>query len=258
MGKVTFGIRFSNIKPNEIRLGELAKVLNHFEGLIVSYIQETRPQLTKEALGISLVSIVEGSTGLICDSILPEVAVPAYQEIAHLIGQQQFLHFKAQPLSHLIGIHDFLNRHTTPAEFLLKNGSIQIETVLLAETKIPNHPIMYSEQAVYGHVTWVGGKTPKVWIDLPNGKQLGCDVKNYDLVRKIGTRLYTWVGLRGIAKIDTGSLEIIKFEIKELLSYEDKPIDEAFKDLADLLGNRFDAIEDVDSYVSNLRQEVFA
>jgi hypothetical protein len=92
-------------------------------------------------------------------------------------------------------------------------------------------------------------------VEPASGRTLFCLVRDEELARKLGERLYTWGGLEGIASLDSDSLEILEFKVEGLTEYEgNRSLRNAFAELKQLVGKYYDDINDVEGYISELRE----
>lgn len=248
------GLRITGMKPADVRAGELAKILSSFEDMIASTVKRTRPQITKEDLGVGLVNIEDKSIGLEFATKLPELTFPAYKTITKSVAEEQFLDLSSETLRHLREIHHFIKSKNCEGEMFVRNGNVKLEAVILPKTEIPEHPVITSKSTLYGRIIRVGGTRPRVMFETATGKTLFCLVRNEILARRLGERLYTWVGLKGVAILDSDSLEILDFRVEEMTNYEGTlPLSEAIAELSSLAGKYYADIGNVEKYVESLR-----
>ena len=73
-------------------------------------------------------------------------------------------------------------------------------------------------------------------------------------VKALAEQLYEWVGVSGTAYCDIDTHKIEDFAINDLLPYQDTPITEAMRQLADVAAPHFAGV-DADAYVRALRGE---
>lgn len=248
------GLRFTGMKPSDIRAGELAKIIVAFEDMIASTVQRNRPQIKKEELGVGLVKIEDKSIGLEFSTKLPELTIGAYEEITDLVAKENFLELSGETLDALREIHSFVKSKNCEGELFSRNGKTVLKAILLPSTEIPQHPKVTAQTVIYGRIVRVGGVDPRVMIEQASGKTTFCRVKDENLARKLGERLYTWAGLEGLATLDSDSLEILEFRVERITEYEgETSLVNAFAQLKELAGKYYADIHNVEKYVSDLR-----
>lgn len=248
------GLRLTGMKPSDIRAGELAKIICSFEDMIASTVKRSRPQITKEDLGVGLVKIEDKSIGLEFSTKLPELAFTAYENITESVSNEKFLELSGETLQSLREIHSFIKSNNCEGELFSRNGKTVIKAVLLPSTEIPQHPKMTAQTTIYGRIVRVGGVDPRVMVEQSSGKAIFCKIKDENLARKLGERLYLWAGLSGLATIDSDSLEILDFRVDTITDYEgNSSLITAFNQLKELAGKYYEDIRDVEKYVSDLR-----
>ena len=115
-----------------------------------------------------------------------------------------------------------------------------------------NPPLLKGETTIYARVVRTGGKEPKVEIETVDGRTLFCDAP-LDITKTLGTRLYQIVGLIGVAEWDIELNNIEQFSIKDVTDYEQVPIKEAMRKLAEVTRTYYMDINDVEQHISNLR-----
>lgn len=248
------GLRLTNMKPSDIRAGELAKIIISFEDMIASTVKRSRPQISKDELGVGLVKIEDKSIGLEFSTKLPELTINAYNTITDSVARGNFLELSGATLEALREIHSFIKSKNCEGELFSRNGTIVLKAILLPSTEIPQHPKITAQTVIYGRIVRVGGVDPRVMIEQAPGKTTFCRVKDESLARKLGERLYMWAGLEGLATLDSDSLNILDFNVENVTEYEgDLTLVDAFAELKELAGKYYADIHNVKKYVSDLR-----
>jgi hypothetical protein len=248
------GLRLTGMKPADVRAGELATIISSFEDMIASTVNRSRPQVSKEDLGIGLVHIEDKSVGLEFATKLPELALPAYYTITESVSSEKFLQLSSETLKHLRVIHAFIKTHDCEGEMFSRNGQVAIKAVLLPKIEIPEHPQITSQTLMYGRIVRVGGTEPRVMFDSASGQTLFCRVKDESLARKIGERLYTWAGFEGTVILDSDSLEVLEFRVENMTDYEGGlSFRDAFAALSALTREYYSDVGNADEYVEGLR-----
>lgn len=248
------GLRLTGMKPSDIRAGELAKIIVAFEEMIASTVKRNRPQISKEELGVGLVKIEDKSIGLEFATKLPELTIGAYEEITDLVAKGNFLELSGETLDALREIHSFVKSKNCEGELFSRNGKTVLKAVLLPSTEIPQHPKVTAQTVIYGKIVRVGGVDPRVMVEQASGKTIFCRVKDENLARKLGERLYTWAGLEGLATLDSDSLDILEFRVERVTEYEgETSLINVFAQLKELAGKYYADIHNVEKYVSDLR-----
>jgi hypothetical protein len=251
------GLKLHDIKPADIRAGELADLIKAFEDMIAATVAEKAPKIEKDQLGIGLVEINNQSVDLYFDTKLPELIQPAYHKITQNISTSEFLNLTDDTLDHLRIIHRFIKAASVNAEFFTSNGSTVFKATLFPDTDIPAHPRLKIHTTMYGRIFRIGGKKPKVGFETESGT-LYCSVANEDLARELARHLYEWLGLMGEAELKSESLQISEFRVIGITNYrESESIRKSFTGLSEIVGDSFANIQDVDKYINSLRDNEF-
>jgi hypothetical protein len=72
-------------------------------------------------------------------------------------------------------------------------------------------------------------------------------------VQELGGKLYTVVGLKGVAEWWAEDLSITRFLANEITDYRETPIAEAISRLRDAIGKYYRDIDDIEEYMAGLR-----
>ena len=251
-------LRFAgeNISPEKVSLRVLSRIFEYVEATLSPVIHRDHPELSSEALYLSLVQISEGSSVYAFKPSHPEYALPAYQKITKSIAADDYTDIPLESIDvikDMIGFTKQLNCETHFYQSL--NAMEQPLATLLPTTVITVQDSEYikGETVIYGFVQRVGGTDPRVRLKIPNQRTISCSV-NQQLAKEIATRLYDTVGLFGIATWNIHNYSLERFEAKSLTEYRDVPVTQAFRELSEKASHHFDGIDPVD-FVSDHREE---
>jgi hypothetical protein len=241
-----------DMAPGSIRSREIAEIIDAVEDMIASIVVRDHPELKKETIVIGLVNIRDESIGLQFSANLQELTLPATSRITKSISEENFGALPGSTITCLRKISDFTRKHQCDAEFYIQNGSRNLEAIITPETKIPDVYPLQGETVLYGEITRVGGTDPKIQFKTIDDQLVYCSTTK-SLAQQAGTRLYTQVGLRGVAEWNIESLKIENFNVTEILDYEQAPLPTVFAELFEIAGESFDTIPDVNRFVSEIR-----
>ena len=247
-------LRFNgkNISPELIRAKELASILQALDELLAAETAHIYPHLPAENAAVGLVSIQSGSLALSFQTKTPEIKT-VFHHVASTIEQMKFDRLTTRGLESLRTIASFGKRYDCRTEFRSTDKPTAL-AVLEPNTEIQPLPILDGETTLYGEIIRVGGKEPKVTLELTSGQTISCDASEA-LTKDLATRLYTWVGLKGMATWNAHDNRLITFNIQKITSYENLSYSQAFDLLSDMIGKHLDHINDVAQYVADLRSE---
>ena len=243
-----------NISPGKIRSKEIAEVIESVEDMIASMAIHEHSGLKKEDIVIGLKDIRQGSIGLIFAQNLAEITEPATRDLTKAISEKNFGALPSDVMKSLRKLSAFTRRNQCNTEIAIMNGGSKILTTLTPETEIPDQYPFSGETTLYGEIMRVGGSEPKIQFKTLENKIIYCKT-NRIVAKKAGTKLYTQVGVHGVAEWNSETFEIENFKVTEISDYEPIPLSQAFEEIADLVGDSLDEIADVASFVSDLRQD---
>lgn len=128
---------------------------------------------------VGLTQVVKGSLSLEFSSSIPNKIIPAFRKITTSINEGKFYDLPTSSIKSLQSISHFLQKHQYLGQFLLMNGKREILASITPEMKFELPEMLTGETILYGEVVRVGGKIPKVWLDVKNGDKtriVDCDV----------------------------------------------------------------------------------
>lgn len=242
----------AGILPDTVRAGEIADILNSVEDMISSVALQRYPRLTRDDLLVGLVGIASGSIHLQFSSKLPDIVVPAFHAVAESIETNQYRNLPIGSVRALQTIASFVRRRDCLAEFVIPNGDDQVVAEISPQTEITPVPFLTGVTTLYGMIIRVGGRTPKAMLETVDGQTVYCDLRR-ELARELGSKLYQWVAIEGVAKWNSETLNLEEFRIDAVFDYERRSIHESFVELSELTSRYYLDIEDVAGYVAQLR-----
>lgn len=255
--ETTVEIRLSGegMLPGRVRSREIAELIDSVEDMIASMVVRDHPELTKEAIRIGLKSIHKGSIGLEFSPNLLELTLPATRHITDAISTKNFGGLPSNTLNSLKKISGFTRKFECTAEFLLQNGKLESLATLTPDVKIPDIYPLSGETVIYGEITRVGGKEPRIQFTTLDGQLVYCTASKA-IAKAAGAKLYTNVGMKGIAEWNSETFKIENFSVTEIIDYEEVSPSQAFSELSTLVGSSFDEIEDVNNVFFEIRYGV--
>jgi hypothetical protein len=251
-GLIRIRLAGQDVAPGAVRSRDLAEIISSAEDAIASIVVRDNPELRKDEIVVGLMSIDEGSVSLQFATTLPQLVLPAYSQMAQSIQKDDYEHLPPDSINSLQNMTAFSRRRNCQLEFYADDGGRDPLAVITPQTVITPIPLMTGLTTIHGKVIRVGGRKPRLMIELPDGQSVFCEI-GYELARQLGQRLYSWVGLWGTAKWRSNDLSLQEFRVEQVTQYEDTPLTQAMASLSEAAGEYFEGIEDVQRYVSELR-----
>lgn len=204
---------------------------------------------------ISLVDIDEGSNLLILS--VDESLISATRNITHGISTRNYLDIPPKARIPLSKISQQATRLKWDVQFSADKKLHLVEARISEANPFPETrtSTASSETTVYGRLMRVGGITPKAMLLLPSDKLLYVDIS--EAIAKelaLKDRLYSEVGIEGIATWRIDDWEIIQFRATRVLDYqpEKQNLVNVFESLARVAGNQWEDIDAIE-FVNELR-----
>ena len=248
------GVVFTgSVSPHIVRGKDLADIIEAIEEMIASEVVKREPDLKKESVKVSLVEIKDGSVDTQYRPNFQSLTIPAIENIARSVNNHEFFELSENSIRSLKIIKAFNKKYKCDASISLVNGSSRLLFSICSDTDIPTSTFIEGNTTLYGEITRVGGKdSPKIQFNTIDGALVYCD-STIKLAKEAGKKLYTQVGLNGIAKWNIRTNELISFKIESISSYTQKSYVDAFRDLSLLAGNDIENIEDASDFFESIR-----
>ncbi len=243
-----------NLRPENVKASEIADILKAIEGLVESQILAFNPQLKQEPVIIGFSNIKASSIDLEFRSPFPQYVLSAFNEIGSSVEKEDYSKLPPSCYKDLNTVVLFTRRQKCIAEFVHHNGKRNIITTITPDTRVERPPALRGETTVYAKVVRVGGKELKVEIETIDGLTLFCDA-SVEITTQLGSKLYQTVGLTGTAQWDLTLSSIEIFKISGVTEYEKVSLRQAFDELAKVTREYYKDVNDVDQYISNIRDQ---
>ncbi|MBT1698259.1 hypothetical protein KK083_15305 [Fulvivirgaceae bacterium PWU4] len=237
-----------NIKPEAFKAREIATIILSLEESLKAIAIKENPELDPEQLFISLVHVKRESNGL---GFFPSVKQlgGAFLILASCVQDQSY---ERLPLRAIEGLKDLqkiiIQKPNCVGSFV--SGQERISQIKPStKIEVPDYGHVTGETVLYGVIQRVGGVVPKIFLRQHNGESLSIDVTE-EIARKVGSRLYTAVGLTGLATWSPNDNKILSFKVSGILDYEEVPNIQAFSELRNRVGKYWDEIENIEQMLS--------
>ncbi|RYD21742.1 MAG: hypothetical protein EOP88_10350 [Verrucomicrobiaceae bacterium] len=221
-------IRFTGggVAPDNTRCKELASVIAATESLLSAMWADHDDA---DPVFLSLVSLEHQSIGLKFAAFQMALALALWQDLAVVINTGRFDKMPAKARVHLAEISSFVKRRGCTAIL----GSSQTESLASFDSSLalPQNLSFKGDSSLVGEVIGVGGISPKVKLKLGTGRSISCETSEV-IAKELGHRLYETVHCFGTATWDNETLEVLKFQIREVGEFKRVKVSRAFEDLA--------------------------
>lgn len=249
-------LKGEGMTPGLVRSRDLAQLIEAVEDMIAAEVAANNSDIKKEQIVIGLADVAPGSVTLAFASSADTLTTPALEKIANSVKTNDFYALPEDSIKSLRAISKFSQARKCTAEIYAVNGDRKLLAAITPETHIQDCEPIKGETIIYGVVTRVGGAnedSPTIQIRTIEGRLIYCTA-NRKNAKIAAQRLYQQIGLIGIAEWDIKTYEIKAFTVTGFSSYEMTPLSEAVESISQSYGQHFDAIDDVDSFVRELRE----
>lgn len=256
MANATYSITLRNAEPKTTPLGELAKLIDNLNTIIVETAHTSNIELPEDQAIISLVDIEKGSNRLVF-SLLPFM----WQVLAKVTASVEEGDFAALPIKAHNALHDISHQAEKQKWDVLfseeKNQLYHIrKTEISARRPIapPRPQFIKGTTTIFGRCVRVGGKTPKEDLALPNRSRLIHCETTIEIAISLSRSLYKNVALYGRALWDSHTLELVEFKATQLANQTHHSPVKALEEISELVGDQWKDTDVID-FINKIRSE---
>lgn len=251
ISKIIIKFRGNNINPSVVESNDLADILHSISTLLGGYIDNNFKDENRKN-HLSLTSITDSCVALEFESN-QEDHICDFVEFLNRKTKDNVIEFNksAEPIQKFVS---FNKKYKCNALIAAQYNQNIVEFKIDQELKIAKPLPLLENTTMFGTLVRVGGKEPRIRLDVPNFEVITCEVTE-EQAKILGSKLYTTVSLTGLAKwmsFEDRILDYFKVETINGYSSED-PVD-VLNDLRSSYGNRFQDIESPVDWVNNFRE----
>lgn len=239
--------------PGNVRAKDLAEILGAMEEMLADYVVRNNPEVKLDDVYLGLKKIEHGSIGLLFIPTVPHLIYPAWQEISSSIENGTVSQLPKKTRECIGRLRKVVSKRNYNAEVSVKNGGEEHRADINSGLEIPDAQPLRGETTIYGQIVRVGGKEPKVVVEMIDNSLIYCKAINTRIVKEAGTRLYTEAGLFGIAEWDVDIIKIEDFTIIDFTDYEETPVYDGFQSLSEDFAADYETVSNPTQFVADLR-----
>lgn len=256
-----YGFRFLSISPKDLSASKLGDLLKHYEAAIRSEYRLSTGDRPEDAGIVALSSIEDNCTTL--RFILSALFVTIAARIGVIPKPNQSFLNNYSPATRTLyrDFYSLSSHYNTPIEsFAFSSGRPddlrRLSIISPEDISRASSAIVESKKTLYGKVITVGGKGPRVGIELSESTALSC-IASRELALEAARYLYQDVRVRGEAKvvISLGEPSIKDFTIKEIEQFEPLPPTDLVDILKPHIKDQLNRIDNIEEFFHNLREE---
>jgi hypothetical protein len=236
------------MNPSLVHPTEIAELIGGFTDSLLSTIKQEHPEIDTAQLLFTFYNVDDKSLDLKFKMHrAQDLILASYSLIAVSITQSNYSKLNSDAIDGLKTITKFAKKHDCIGS-LRHNTSTLTQFTPNTEVRVEKENEVRGETVIYGKILRVGGETPTIHFKVNNEYRIVFDTKE-EVAKKMGKLLYEDVRLSGIAKWDAKSYKVIDFTAHEVYQTEDKPISETFNELADLMGEYWDNVDNIHTII---------
>jgi hypothetical protein len=215
----------NGVNPGSVKPHEIAELINSFEKSLLATIKQNNPEIDTENLLFTFESLKNESLGIGFKTIarsaanidLKAIVIASFLGITAGFNEGNFSSLPLQAISHLKTFTKFSKRHECSGSFKHNN---QVISSFTGSTEINTDKVKWlkEETTIFGKLIDSGGENPNVHIKVSDDQTIIFKVSESE-AKTLAARLYEKVAVKGIAKFNPKTLEIIEFKLIEITAY---------------------------------------
>lgn len=235
--KTTIRLIKEDLTPNKMRVEDFAAVIVSYVDVLRSVAKDLNLLPEGQDLECAVTGIFPGSVTAemvgIGDS---ETAVfEAVNDFLSHVEQGDFYSYSRGTKAKIREFSKCLKKQDVKAEIPGESRFIEID---FSKLVIPPATVE-GRTYLYGELVTIGGKDPNIHIDLPEyGKLMKCTASR-KIIRELANRIYTVIGVSGIAEYDLQTMELTNFIVEDILPYDESKREESFARLTELISKYY-------------------
>lgn len=216
----------NGINPGKVKPSEIASLIEDFEKILLITIKQKYPEIDttqvlftfdsvkNESLGIKFTPKDIRPNGL----VVKDVVLSAFFFFTTAVQENNFKELDNDALTPLRSINKFSRKYECPAKFIYN----QEELVAISpdtEIKLNKSITLKGDTTIFGELIDSGGDNPNIHLKVNNDYIIIIDTDRQK-AKDLGSRLYEFVGLKGIAKWEVDTSKIIEFKLQDVLEFK--------------------------------------
>jgi hypothetical protein len=209
------------INPGAVKPHEIAELIIGFEKALLSTIKQNNPAIDTESLLFSFEELKNESIGLkfspTIDATVRTVVLAGFLTVSQSFKEGDFSGLPSTAISGLKVLTKFSKKYKCTGSFRHNDETISYFTPD-TEVSIDKTKWLKEETTIYGKLIDSGGENPNVHIKISDEQTIIFKVSEEE-AKILATKLYDKVSVKGIAKFNPTTLEILEFKLIELSLY---------------------------------------
>jgi len=254
---MAISVRITDINPDDMDIEDLFKMIKAYKNAIMGMVAQLHPDFDLKTIIFSLISIRDKSTEAVIESNYLSLVEASSEQINHDIDKKDFSRTPEPTRNALKEIGEVIQGKRCHVEFYPDANNRKVKAKLTPEIAMKLQPRkaykINGSTTLFGELITIGGAEPGCKIRLTNGDLFSQIKLGMSLAKELSQRLYETVSLRGIGTWDSNTLELVKFEVKEVLPYHKIPTGEAIKKIRAANPSAWADIENISNAISDMR-----
>lgn len=242
------------ISPQAISSRQFAKLIEHFEIALEALIMHEAPDLGLQEgeLALAVQEVSAGSLRVVFHADYDQGVSQALGRLGEALKTTTFDGLPLRVIDALVEMQRVTRRHRGVVEIASVNGERRVWGRLDSEMALRTRRTLNATETLYGRVIRVGGENPpRAKLLFIDGSALTCEISKRDqrrVARQLAARLYEWVGVQGQAQRSAATLELLSFNVQQVLPYAEMPPADAFQELAKITTPAIEAMGGLEAY----------
>lgn len=245
-----FILRFygNEVTPESFSIKELGQLLINIEEGIKSVVESKFPESDPEEVKISLIDIENKSESLKF-AINGETTSDAFLYWGKSIKVNTYTDLPDKAYRGFKYLQSLVEKKKCRSELIHKNEQIY-ELSFDYELIKQENVLVKSDISIFGELIKIGGETSKAWFELTNGQKIDFGITK-EQAEELSPNLYKTIGLKGNAKWNVKTQNIISFKLYDILTYKSGNILKGLEKIRNISSGFWDKFDndDINNYL---------
>ena len=252
-GEDIFTLKFhgDGIHPDSFSAKELGNILIKIEDSVKAIIDENYPKSDPEKCFISLVGVADESESLAIKAFgQPDIEL-AFTDFGQSFNNDSYINLPYKAYTGVRHLHSVVQSKRCDLVVVHRKQNLG-ELSYNIELKKPDDYLIRINTTIFGKLQKIGGKKPRLWIELDNGKTVSLKLTK-EQASALKNRLYETISLKGSAKWNPLNDGLSSFLLSDITNYTPGYVLTGIRELREITSGVWDNFNTDEEIISQIR-----
>ena len=214
-----FHVRFhgEDIHPDSFSAKELGNILIKIEDAVKSIVDENYPKSDPDKCIVSLVGLKDKSESLAFRAFGQPDVNDAFSDFGKSFKNDSYIDLPYKAYIGVRHLHSLIQKKKCDLHVVYRRKNLG-EISFSENLKKPEDYLIRINTSIFGKLQKIGGKKPRLWIELDNGKTVSLKLTKPQ-ADELKNKLYETISLKGTASWNPLNDALSRFNLTEITNY---------------------------------------